>query len=100
MEMVCQPSYPLNSENASPFGTLREYLSSADMTLPPTKTTSTTAMITVSQDEILAMAHSSVVICIFSSKSTVGGANRAVECVRSCRSQGDTADRKRIAPTI
>src|SRR5882757_9594821 len=76
--MVCQPSYPLNSENASPFGTLRVYWSWADMALPPTKTTSTTAMITISQDEILVMAHSSVVICVFSSKSTVDGANLAV----------------------
>src|SRR5437899_9307437 len=26
METVCQPSYPLNSENASPFGTRTVYL--------------------------------------------------------------------------
>src|SRR5450631_3428394 len=31
METVCQSSYPLNSENARPFGTLRAYLSCAEM---------------------------------------------------------------------
>src|SRR5208282_639273 len=31
METVCQSSYPLNSENARPFGTLRVYLSCAEM---------------------------------------------------------------------
>src|SRR3954466_3609709 len=51
---VCQSSYPLNSENASPFGTCTVYLSCAEMALPP-KTASTTAMITVSQDGILVM---------------------------------------------
>src|SRR6266852_744158 len=44
METVCQPSYPLNSENASPFGTRTVYLawpvSCAEMT-PPPKTAST-----------------------------------------------------------
>jgi hypothetical protein len=53
------------------------YLSWPDMALPPTKAASTTAMITISQDEILVMAHPSVVICLFSSKSTVDGANLA-----------------------
>src|SRR5260370_37357598 len=52
---TCQSSYPLNSENASPFGTCTVYLSCAEMALPP-KTASTTAMITVSQDGILVMA--------------------------------------------
>src|SRR2546430_14443563 len=46
METVCQPSYPLNSENASPFGTRTVYLawavSCAEMT-PPPKTASTEA---------------------------------------------------------
>src|SRR2546430_6985999 len=54
METVCQPSYPLNSENASPFGTRTAYLawavSCAEMALPPktasTKTASETRMIT------------------------------------------------------
>src|SRR4030095_1956764 len=44
METVCQLSYPLNSENASPFGTRTVYLawpvSCAEMALPP-KTAST-----------------------------------------------------------
>src|SRR5271166_6393737 len=31
METVCQSSYPLNSENARPFGTLRVYLSCAEV---------------------------------------------------------------------
>src|ERR1700691_2003923 len=30
MEITCQPSYPLNSENARPFGILRAYLSCAE----------------------------------------------------------------------
>src|SRR5438309_3109880 len=53
METVCQPSYPLNSENASPFGTRTVYLawgvSCAEMALTP-KTASTTAMVSVSKD--------------------------------------------------
>src|SRR5580658_3875243 len=32
METVCQSSYPLNSENARPFGILRVYLSCAETT--------------------------------------------------------------------
>src|SRR5262245_35866542 len=44
MDMVCQPSYPLNSENASPPGTCTAYLacpaSWAEVSLPP-KTAST-----------------------------------------------------------
>src|ERR1700722_5362922 len=36
METTCQASYPLNSENASPFGTFRAYLSCADIAQPPT----------------------------------------------------------------
>src|SRR5215831_13588973 len=36
METTCQPSYPLNSENASPFGTFTAYLSCAEMPQPPT----------------------------------------------------------------
>src|SRR5213593_995522 len=39
MATVCQPSYPLNSENASPFGTRTVYLawpvSCAETALPP-----------------------------------------------------------------
>src|ERR1700730_8343590 len=43
MATVCQPSYPLNSENASPFGTCKVYLSCWARAMPP-KTASTTAM--------------------------------------------------------
>src|SRR6185436_8251936 len=54
MEIVCQPSYPRNSENASPFGTRTVYLawpvSCAEMVLPPrtasTETASETTTIT------------------------------------------------------
>src|SRR5438552_13853260 len=54
METVCQPSYPLNSENARPFGTRTVYLawavSCAEMALPPktagTETASETTTIT------------------------------------------------------
>src|SRR5262245_31997157 len=44
MATVSQPSYPLNSENASPPGTCRVYLSCAEMTLAP-KTASTTVAV-------------------------------------------------------
>src|SRR6185295_9080490 len=37
METICQASYPLNSENASPPGTFRVYLSCAEIARPPTK---------------------------------------------------------------
>src|SRR5436189_4016857 len=43
MEMACQASYPLNSENASPPGTFTVYLSCAEMAKPP-KTASHTAI--------------------------------------------------------
>src|SRR5215471_2013443 len=36
METTCQASYPLNSENASPFGTFTVYLSCAEIAQPPT----------------------------------------------------------------
>src|SRR3954470_1814585 len=35
METTCQASYPLNSANASPFGTVTAYLSCAHTTHPP-----------------------------------------------------------------
>src|SRR6266480_3061006 len=41
METTCQASYPLKSENASPPGTFKAYLSWADMALPPKALTST-----------------------------------------------------------
>src|ERR1700733_37023 len=37
METTCQDSYPLNSENESPFGTFTVYLSGAEIARPPTK---------------------------------------------------------------
>src|SRR2546422_1019836 len=40
METTCQASYPLNSENASPPGTFKVYLSWADRALPPKALTS------------------------------------------------------------
>src|SRR5438093_6919387 len=47
METVCQPSYPLNSENASPFGTRTVYLawavSCAEVALPPRTASTVTA---------------------------------------------------------
>src|SRR5690242_8196841 len=36
METTCQASYPLNSENANPFGTFSTYLSCAEMAQLPT----------------------------------------------------------------
>ena len=52
-----QPSYPLNSEKARPFGTSTVYLSCAEIALPPKKV-STAARITIIEDAILVMAHS------------------------------------------
>src|SRR2546422_11085337 len=40
MDRSCQASYPLNSENASPPGTFKLYLSWADTALPPKALTS------------------------------------------------------------
>jgi len=39
METICHASYPLNSENESPFGTFAVYLSCAEKARPPTKAT-------------------------------------------------------------
>src|SRR4029077_10977913 len=57
-----QSSYPLNSENASPFGTCTVYLSCAEIALPP-KTASTTATITITENGILVIAHSCACDC-------------------------------------
>src|ERR1700722_10964699 len=57
MATTCQPSYPLNSENASPPGTFTVYLSCEEMALPP-ETASTIAMIAISETGILVMGHS------------------------------------------
>ena len=59
METTCQLSYPLNSENASPPGTFTVYLSCAEMALS-LETASTNAMITITPDSIVFMAHSSL----------------------------------------
>src|SRR5436190_19471616 len=48
VEIACHPSYPRNSENASPPGTLTAYLSSADMTKPPNTASHTVAIPIVS----------------------------------------------------
>src|SRR6267143_1334181 len=69
METVCQPSYPLNSENASPFGTRTEYLawpvSCAEMARTPktasTETTSETTTITTAGILLLFIATLRVV---------------------------------------
>src|SRR5262249_11294146 len=44
MEMACQDSYPLNSENASPPGTFTLYLSCADMARLPRRAIHTVAI--------------------------------------------------------
>src|SRR5882672_11066883 len=56
MEMVCQPSYPLNSENASPFGTFRVYLSWAEIAAPVARTASATVIPTVINVPLLVIA--------------------------------------------
>src|SRR2546427_5890046 len=64
METVCQASYPLNSENASPFGTRTVYLawavSCAEIVLPPkpasTETASETTTITAAGILLLLIA--------------------------------------------
>src|SRR6516164_8038040 len=58
METTCQASYPLNSEKASPPGTLRLYLSCCAKAKLP-KAASDTAMITIAGNGPLFMAHSS-----------------------------------------
>ena len=58
---ICQSSYPPNSENASPFGTIRVYLSCTESVLPP-KTASTTAMIASHQSGWNAR-HRSFLLC-------------------------------------
>src|SRR5215471_12730527 len=57
METTCQASYPLNSENASPPGTLTVYLSCCARAKLP-KTASNTATITIAGNAVLFMAHS------------------------------------------
>src|SRR6516165_2500354 len=57
METSCQASYPLNSQNASPPGTLRLYLSCCAKAKLP-KTASNAATITVAGNRVLFMAHS------------------------------------------
>src|SRR5882724_4077403 len=72
METVCQPSYPLNSENASPFGTRTVYLawpvSCAEMGLPPktasTETASETTTITTAGILLLFIATPVVLMLI------------------------------------
>jgi hypothetical protein len=44
MEITSQPSYLLNSENASPFGTLSVYLSYADMAAAVNSATNTVTL--------------------------------------------------------
>src|SRR5207249_320675 len=71
METVCQPSYPLNSENSSPFGTRTVYLawavSCAEMVLPPkpasTETASETTTITTAGILLLFIPTLLVVYC-------------------------------------
>src|SRR5215510_16521083 len=58
----CQSSYPLKSENASPFGTFKVYLSCAASTIPA-ETPSDTAMIIIGEDEVLIMVRSTVTAC-------------------------------------
>src|SRR6476620_117976 len=53
-ETTAQSSYPLKSENAIPLGDFSEYLSCAEMALPP-RTASTAAMVTISQDALFVM---------------------------------------------
>src|SRR5437879_7506710 len=63
METTCQASYPLNSENASPPGTLKVYLSWAawaDRSLPPKALTSAVTIAIVHM-RLLFITSSSVV---------------------------------------
>ena len=60
METACQPSYPLNSENASPPGTFTVYLSWADTALPPKALTSAVTMAIVGMRLLLITSSSSV----------------------------------------
>src|SRR5215469_10381538 len=62
METTCHASYPLKSENASPFGTCTVYLSCWARAMLP-KAATDTAMITITEDGILMMAHSCAHVC-------------------------------------
>src|SRR5207245_6187565 len=62
MDTTCQASYPLNSENASPPGTFKVYLSAAwaDMALPPKALTSAVT-IAIVRTRLLFITNSSFV---------------------------------------
>src|ERR1700719_2095309 len=88
METTCQDSYPLNSENASPFGTFTVYLSCAGMAMPP-ETASTNAMITITKDRIFFfMARSSVAVWKFGIRSRRELANSSKRCGQRLRLDG------------
>src|SRR5262249_15810601 len=59
---TCQDSYPLNSENASPPGTFRVYLSCCAKAKPPKKA-SNAATITIAENGVLFMAYSCATVC-------------------------------------
>src|SRR6185369_4316802 len=78
METTCQRSYPRNSENASPPGTCTVYLSSevscAVMVVLP-RTAIMTATASVTETEILRMAHSCARGCVSRIRSRAAGAS-------------------------
>src|ERR1051325_1876827 len=71
MEITCHVSYPLNSENARPFGTFRLYLSCVEPA-PLPKTANTNAMIAITRGRILFMAYPSVALWKFEFRSHWG----------------------------
>src|SRR5271167_837170 len=99
METVCQPSYPLNSENASPPGTFTVYLSCCATAKLP-KTASNTATITIAGNAVLFMAHSCAVVC--KSNSTASALTAGEPCPLShpklSQSIGGTDGSGRIDP--
>src|SRR5690242_11696593 len=81
MEIACQASYPLNSENASPPGTFTVYLSCAEMAQPP-KTASDT-VITAIESLPLPFIASLLYQAILARNSNIG--SRPAENVPSGR---------------
>src|SRR2546430_9185758 len=72
METTCQASYPLNSENASPPGTFKAYLSWADMALPPKALTSAVTIAIDRKSTRLNSSHSQISYAVFCLKKKNG----------------------------
>src|SRR5271156_5552312 len=101
MATTCQPSYPLNSENASPPGTFTVYLSCEEMALPA-ETASTIATIAISETGILVIGRSCASVwmsnfCYLSANDCLSPISAQVSKGRSCREAPDVPPEYRLA---